>query len=201
MVSSKAHSRTADPRLARRQARVAEILDAAWEIAREQGLAGLALHEVARRVGLRQPSLYAYFDSKAGLYDLMYAQGYTELLQRLESAPLSADPRRALVEMSRLVLNFQVDQPARAQLLFLRTVPDFAPSGESYALAVRFIKHFAARLTAAGATSQAHIDIFTALVGGIANQQMANQPGGDRWTRHLDTVLDLYFGMLDGESR
>jgi len=189
-----------DPRPARKQARVAQILDAAWQIAHEQGLAGVALHEVARRVGLRQPSLYAYFDSKAGLYDLMYAQGYADLLQRLESADLPVDPKRALVEMSRLVLDFQVDQPARAQLLFLRTVPGFTPSPESYALALRFMESFTARLLAAGATSQAHVDIFTALVAGIANQQTANDPGGDRWTRHLDTVLNLYFNLLQKDS-
>jgi AcrR family transcriptional regulator len=63
-----------DPRPARRQARYEEILAAAWDIAAEQGLSGVSLHEVARTVGLRQPSLYAYIESKSALYDAMFAQ-------------------------------------------------------------------------------------------------------------------------------
>ena len=189
-----------DPRLARKQARLAEILDAAWDIAREQGLGAVTLHEVARRVGLRQPSLYAYFDSKAGLYDLLYAQGYTVLLERLESAALPPEPRPALVEMSRMVIDFQVSEPAKGQLLFLRTVPGFEPSAPSYALAQRFLDLFTTRLKAAGARSDGHVDVFTALIAGIAGQQAANDPGGDRWTRHLVTVLDLYFSLLDGDA-
>ena len=187
----------ADPRLARRQARLAEILEAAWHVARDQGLAAVALHEVARRVGLRQPSLYAYFDSKAGLYDLMYAQGYTALLARMESPELPAQPRPALAEMAGRVVDFQVSEPARAQLLFLRTVPGFDPSPESYALAERFLGLFTDRLVAAGARDAGDVDVFTAFISGIANQQAANDPGGTRWTRHLDTVLDLYFTLLD----
>ncbi len=185
------------PRLARREARLAEILNTAWDIAEHQGLAAVALHEVARRVGLRQPSLYAYFDSKAGLYDLMYAQGYTVLLQRLESRVLPSEPRPALVTMSKVVVDFQVSEPARAQLLFMRTVPGFEPSPESYALAHRFLDLFTARLQAAGATELGQVDIFTALIAGISAQQTANDPGGDRWTQHLETVLDMFFTLLD----
>ena len=71
-----------DPRPARRQARLEEILATAWGIAKEQGLAGVSLHEVARRVGLRQPSLYAYVESKNGLYDAMFGQAAQALLAR-----------------------------------------------------------------------------------------------------------------------
>jgi AcrR family transcriptional regulator len=64
-----------DRRAERREATKAEILDAAWAIAREEGLAALSLRDVARRVGMQAPSLYGYFDSKMAIYDAMYAQG------------------------------------------------------------------------------------------------------------------------------
>ena len=59
-----------DRRAERREATRAEIIEAAWTLARENGLAGLALKDVAARIGMRPPSLYWYFDSKHAIYDL-----------------------------------------------------------------------------------------------------------------------------------
>ena len=39
---------------------------------REQGVAALSLREVARRVQMQAPSLYAYFPSKMALYDALF---------------------------------------------------------------------------------------------------------------------------------
>jgi AcrR family transcriptional regulator len=47
----------------RRAATHREIIDAAWEVAREQGLAQLTLRDVAERVGMKAPSLYSHVDS------------------------------------------------------------------------------------------------------------------------------------------
>jgi len=51
------------------------ILDAACAVMREQGVAALSLREVARRVKLQAPSLYAYFPSKMALYDALFVEG------------------------------------------------------------------------------------------------------------------------------
>ena len=61
--------------LARRSAIVAE----AWALARRDGLAAISLRDLADQVGLRQPSLYAYFDSKLALYDAMFADGNRQI--------------------------------------------------------------------------------------------------------------------------
>jgi hypothetical protein len=34
--------------------------------------------------------------------------------------------------------------------------------------------------------------MWTALVGGLAAQQTANDPGGNRWLRLIDEVVDMY---------
>lgn len=63
---------------------IAEIVDVAIEVMGENGVAGLSLGEVARRVGIRPPSLYVYFDSKNAVYDAVYdavfARGWQEVL-------------------------------------------------------------------------------------------------------------------------
>jgi AcrR family transcriptional regulator len=65
----------------RREATKAEILDAAWDLVGEQGLAALSLRDLAARVGMRAPSLYQYFDSKHAIYDAMFGQGAREALE------------------------------------------------------------------------------------------------------------------------
>jgi AcrR family transcriptional regulator len=186
-----------DPRPARRQAKFDNILSAAWSVAAEQGLAGVSLHEVARRVGLRQPSLYAYIDSKSALYDAMFGQAGKALLDHMKSWNYSVDPRQAVRDGCLALLEFVVDHPVQSLLLFERTVPGFEPSPASYAYAQEFVAFTVAQLAAAGITNPGHVDIFIALVGGLINQQQTNEPGGDRWTRHLDAVLAMFFDYVD----
>lgn len=197
---------TTDPRVARRAARVEQVMQAAWAVANEDGLAALSLHEVARRVGIRQPSLYAYVDSKAGLYDAMFAQAATQLLAEATSAPPAPSPREAVVQATHRIVRFATADAARFHLLFLRTVPGFEPRPESYAPSVQLAAWLAERLREAGMDDPADLDLYTALVVGLIVQQDANEPGGDRWTRHVDTMLDMFFthrdrGDLRGPTR
>src|SRR4051812_42209889 len=87
---------TATAQELRREARIAEIIAAAWKLAREQGIGGLSLHALARKVGIRQPSLYAYFDSKHALYDALFADGNRQLRERLDGLALPREPRPAV---------------------------------------------------------------------------------------------------------
>ena len=69
-----------DHRAVRRDAEIATIVSDAWALSRAEGLAGISLRDLADRVGLRQPSLHAYFDSKLALYDAMFADANRQLL-------------------------------------------------------------------------------------------------------------------------
>src|SRR3954465_12152620 len=111
----------------RRSQRREQILAAAWDIAGEQGLGRVSLHEVARRVGIRQPSLYGYVSSKLDLYDAMYGQAYEQLLARLGAPPATGAARDQLVRVSRVILDFTVENPPHQQLMFQRTIPGFEP--------------------------------------------------------------------------
>ncbi|MEA3215244.1 MAG: hypothetical protein QOJ19_1400 [Acidimicrobiia bacterium] len=181
-----------DRRAERREATRAEILEAAWALARQQGLAGLSLRDVAARVGMRPPSLYWYFDSKHAIYDAMFAEGNRELLHLVEAEDWPEDPRELLRKMARLFVEFSAADPARSQLMFQRTIPDFAPSAESYALAIQVIDKSRASFASIGLAEPFHFDLWTALVSGLASQQLANDPGGDRWLRLVDEAVDMY---------
>jgi AcrR family transcriptional regulator len=184
----------------RRAQRLDQILAAAWEIAAESGLGAVTLHEVARRVGIRQPSLYGYVSSKLDLYDAMFHDAYQQLLAELDRTAPEGTARQQLIRLSRTVLDFGVENPPRQQLLFQRTIPGFEPSPASYALARRLIDRCAGLLSALGAGSAAHVEVYTALVAGLGAQQIANDPGGTRWTRHLETLLDMFLDHFPSEE-
>ena len=66
------------------------------------------------------------------------------------------------------------------------------PSPESYALAVQQLDELVAALAAVGVTDPAHADLYTGLISGLTAQQIANDPGGDRWLRVLDDAIDMF---------
>src|SRR5271169_2548650 len=101
-----------DKVMQRREAKVIAIVESAWKLARKHGIAGVSLHALAREVGMRQPSLYAYFDSKLALYDSMFADGNRRLLQRLELVKLPRDPRAALKKFLAEFVSLALEDPA-----------------------------------------------------------------------------------------
>lgn len=185
------------PRERRRQAKQSAILAEAWALAHRDGLAVIPLRDLADRVDLRQPSLYAYFGSKLGLYDLMFADGNRQLLQMVRSLALSDDPRQALVEFTEALVRFSTQDVVRHQLLFQRTIPGFEPSAPSYALALEFYEIARQRLAAASVSDPSDLDIFSALVTGLAHQQVANDPGGDRWVRLAERAVDMFLADVN----
>jgi AcrR family transcriptional regulator len=182
----------------RQQAARQKILAAAWQVAREQGLAALTLREVAARVGIRAPSLYSHFDSKHAIYDAMFGQAWREYLEFDQGRELPESPRSALREGARTYFEFATADLARHQLMSLRTIPGFTPSPESYAPALASMELFVEQAAERGVhLTEADADLFTALIAGLVDQQWANDPGGDRWGRLLDRAVDMYADNLN----
>ena len=45
------------------------------------------------------------------------------------------------------------------------------------------------------------IDCLIAIVGGVIERQMSNEPGGTRWIRHLDRLVDMYLDDIKRRRR
>lgn len=177
----------------RRSATRREVVDAAWEVARAKGLAQVTLREVAALVGMRAPSLYTHFASKNAIYDAMFGDAWTRFREFQAAAPDEPRASRAaLRHWARLYHDFAVAFPARHQLMSLRTIPDFTPSAEAYAPSMAVLDQLATRLARHGVTGQADLDLYVAVVGGVVDAQLANDPGGDRWSRLLDRAVDMF---------
>jgi AcrR family transcriptional regulator len=185
-------TKTIDWREGRRRSAREAIIDAAWSLVAEEGLAGLSLRDLARRAGITTPTVYSYFDSKNAIYDAMFAQAATKLAGRMAEPFGELDSLELLVAGVRRFAAFCISDPARYQLLFQRTLPGFEPSAESYAPAVDALAHAQRWLARNGITKARYLDLWTALVTGLVDQQISNDPGGDRWSRLIDESMAMF---------
>jgi AcrR family transcriptional regulator len=176
----------------RRRAARSAITDAAWSLVHEAGLAGLSLRDLAKRAGITTPTVYAYFESKNAIYDAMFGQAAADFAERVTQPDAADDPRAILTETLQRFLDFCTSDVVRFQLLFQRPMADFEPSTTSLAPAVIAFDAMRERLALNGITEPAHIDLWTAVTTGLVSQQVANDPGGDRWTKLLDDVVGMF---------
>jgi AcrR family transcriptional regulator len=199
-----------DRRRRRRLETIEEILDVAVETMTEQGVAGLSLGEVARRLGIRPPSLYVYFGSKNELYDAMFARGARMVLDeaiRGHAAVMAGEPAAALdwlLPTAERFVRWAIANPTYAQLLFWRPVPGFVPSAEAYGPAVetvRLLEQLLAELQRMGllrhdVPAEDMARAWTILMSGVTSQQLSNAPGeafeSGRFTSALPQMVDMF---------
>lgn len=106
------------PRAAAPTGRHREIIDAAAELMAEFGYGGASLRELARRVGMSQPSLYHYFDSKEDLL-LQIIETLAADMQRRAPTALPTDP----TEFPRILADLVRDiYDTREHPLYVRAV-------------------------------------------------------------------------------
>jgi AcrR family transcriptional regulator len=85
MNQGESPNRKASPRWSRRkEARPAELLQAALALFVERGFAATRLEDVARRAGVSKGTLYLYFDSKDELFKAVVREGLVPALERGE---------------------------------------------------------------------------------------------------------------------
>jgi AcrR family transcriptional regulator len=181
-----------DWRTARRDAARATILAAAWDLVRTEGLAALSLRELARRAGITTPTVYSYFDSKNAIFDAMFGEGARAFAAIAVQPFESDDPRERLLACTKRFVDFCISDVPRYQLLFQHSVPGFSPSAESFEPAIRALDVVREQLALNGVHDERHVDLWTALTTGLVDQQISNDPGGERWSRLVDGATEMF---------
>lgn len=154
---------------------------------------GWSLRQLAKEVGLSAPTLYAYFANKHAIYDAMFKEGY-EALEEV-SSHWTLDPRAFRASFTSVMqswFEFCTTDATRYQLMFQRVIPDFVPSDEAYAASVAVYERLRSEFAEVGVTDDADLDLWTAIATGLTDQQISNDPGGDRWKRLIGTAVDLF---------
>ncbi|MGY1722027.1 TetR/AcrR family transcriptional regulator [Blastococcus sp. SYSU DS0533] len=195
-----------DRRRRRRQETIEQVLDVAVEVMTEQGVAGLTLGEVARRMGIRPPSLYGYFDGKHALYDALFERGWRALQDALRASGAigpGSDPLATLSAGTAVFVRWAVEHPAYSALMFWRPVPGYVPSERAYAPAVELDAQSRQRIGRLRDTGLLPPDVdvdrayraYTALVSGVISQQLSNAPDEPFETGTFTAVLPDLLAM------
>lgn len=180
---------------------------------REDGVAALNLQEVARRVGVRAPSLYEYFAGKADIYDALFRLGVRLFAERLErlvpTSPSLWDYARASLEN---YMTFAQDYPELYQLCFERPVPGFVPSEESMNESRQLLLGRADQMIEQGLEQGSLLagllpgevrDLFLAMTHGLTALHMANEPelpvGAGRFGSLIPAAMVLFQASWDPE--
>ncbi len=178
----------------------------AVEIMERAGVGGLSMSEVARQLGMRQPSLYKYFPSLHAVYDALFARGLhgsdAAVMAAAEQLPQGVTRIRA---GGAAWVRWAVENPALAQLLIWRPVPRFAPTDETFAVGQRQMDMLRTEFAQAVRLGQLRPDagsvealrLYTVVLSGVVSQQLANQPGvgyeAGVFSSLTDTAFDMFF--------
>lgn len=172
----------------------AEIVRAAWDLAKARGIGRFSLRELAERVGMRAPSLYQYFETKNDLYDAMFRDGYVALREHLGSQEGRTEmSREDIKEVARKFFDFCTQEPVRYSLMCERPIPGFEPSAESAALAEEVLSVEVKPIMASlGIDDLDTMRLFLAVSAGVVSQQNATNPGGRDWRPLMDRAMDMF---------
>lgn len=110
----------ANPRDGRRiPERRDQILDAAQDLFLKHGLAGVTTRQIARAVGISQPSLYAHFPTREALALALCERAFNLLAARLRDVAERTEGWDRLHELGRAYIRFGLEHPAAYRVAFM----------------------------------------------------------------------------------
>lgn len=102
-----------------------EILNVAQALFVEKGIDGVSTREIAARVGIRQPSLYAHFPTKADLLAQVCLRAFKDLEVALERAGnAQGSPEQRLRVLFSAYIDFGINHPSAYRIAFMERMPD-----------------------------------------------------------------------------
>ncbi len=176
-------------RLTRREQVRQETIEKILSIAREEmqgnGVAALSLGVIAKRLGMRTPSLYTYFDSKNDIYDELFRRGFVEFGRWMDERPNQDGSLRENLESTMSnYMRFAQQNPDLYQLMFQRPVPEFVPSDESMAVSLARLDSVRGQFTTILQREEITLkipyeearDLYIAFQHGLTELHLANNP-------------------------
>jgi len=100
------------------------ILEAAGELADEHGMHEVTLANLAKKLGIRPPSLYNHFDGLPGLRYKLAIHGIDRLYEVMADAAIGVSGTEAVIRMSRAYVKFARSHPGIYEATLLAPDPE-----------------------------------------------------------------------------
>jgi AcrR family transcriptional regulator len=104
------------------------LLTSAADILESEGPDGLSVRRIAAAAGVAPMGVYNHFESKFGIVEALFIQGFERLGAEMAAMAQIEDPIEALAEGARRYRALALAHPMAYQVMFLRAVPGFEPS-------------------------------------------------------------------------
>ena len=106
----------------------AALLASAAELLEHEGPDGLSVRRIAAAANVAPMGVYNHFESKFGIVEALFIQGFDRLGAEMAAMGHIDDPIEALREGARRYRALALAHPMAYQVMFLRAVPGFEPS-------------------------------------------------------------------------
>jgi AcrR family transcriptional regulator len=106
----------------------ATLLSSAAELLEHEGPDGLSVRRIAAAANVAPMGVYNHFESKFGIVEALFIQGFERLGAEMAAMGRIDDPLEALQEGARRYRALALAHPMAYQVMFLRAVPGFEPS-------------------------------------------------------------------------
>lgn len=120
------------------------LLASAEEILESEGPDGLSVRRIAAAAGVAPMGVYNHFESKFGIIEALYVQGFQRLADAMAAMAQIDDPAEALLEGARAYRALALAHPMAYQVMFMRAVPGFEPSDPAITSCTRGFDHLVA---------------------------------------------------------
>ncbi|PND33689.1 TetR family transcriptional regulator [Achromobacter pulmonis] len=203
-ASGKLAAAARTPRQVRGQARVDGILDAAAEVIVKEGLAGVTMHDLARRTQTSIGSLYYFFPDRESVLGALYERH--RAASREISRQLAETPGEVWQQLSTADA---IERLVTPYVEYLRRHPDFLPlmhsrPSESDADFIRTVRQVLdARLPGVKPAERESYAVMLHAVGAGAIWMgvQADLPRIDTYLREIPRVLTAYLAAIEAAAR
>ncbi len=168
MATTLAANRLAERKLRDKQARRAQIIRAARQIAEAEGWSHVTVRRLSDEIAYSQPVLYAHFGSREGILAAVAIEGFQELGLTMEEARKRGKRGKTLAAVATAYLEFAASSPALYEAMFSlrlsKPFDDAATPAELHFAFTQLLALFAEQSSQPGVLSE----LFWASLHGIA---------------------------------
>ncbi len=171
----------------------AVLLEAAADLLDAEGPEALSVRRIAAAAGVAPMGVYNHFDSKAGIVEALFVQGFDRLRAAMSSLRDIEDPLEALAESCRRYRALALAHPRVYELMFLAPVPGFEPSDEARTVALEAFDGLVAavrRAMSAGAVAAGDPTTVAQIVWSAAHGWMALELAGMTFVDDQDAAAE-----------